>query len=161
MRRSSRPRKSTELSDSIRRRLNLYALGTAAAGVAAMAMAPAAEAKIVYTPAHLPLVGTIVDLNHDGTGDITFLSAVDATTSVGMRSVQAKSANSLGINEVVATAAQDHAVALPAGERIGPADTSERGASSMEMCITAILHTQLGSANGLTEARDLRIVTLE
>jgi hypothetical protein len=120
MTRSSRPRKSTELSDSIRRRLNLYALATAAAGVAAMALAPAAEAKIVYTPAHLPLVGTIIDFNHDGKGDITFLSAVDATTSVGMRSVQAKSANSLGINEVVATAAQDHAVALRAGERIGP-----------------------------------------
>jgi hypothetical protein len=120
MKHSPRPRKSTELSDSIRRRLNLYALGTAAAGVAAMALTPAAEAKIVYTPAHLPLVGTIIDFNHDGKGDITFLSAVDATTSVGMLSVQAKSANSLGINEVVATAARDHAVALRAGERIGP-----------------------------------------
>ncbi len=120
MRHSSRPRKAAELSDSIRQRLNLYAVGTAAAGVAAMALTPAAEAKIVYTPAHVRLVGTIIDLNHDGTGDITFLSAVDATTSVGMLSVQAKSANSLGINEVVASAAQDHAIALPAGERIGP-----------------------------------------
>jgi len=64
MKHSPRPRKSTELSDSIRRRLNLYALGTAAAGVAAMALTPAAEAKIVYTPAHPPLVGTIIDFNH-------------------------------------------------------------------------------------------------
>jgi hypothetical protein len=120
MRRSPRPRKATELSDSIRQRLNVYALGTVAAGAAVMALAPAAEAKIVYTPAHVPLVGTIIDLNHDGKGDITFLSAVDATTSVGMRSVQAKSASSLGINEVIATAAQDRAVALRAGERVGP-----------------------------------------
>lgn len=120
MRRFPRIRKATELSHSVRQRLNPYALGTAAAGAAVMALAPAAEAKIVYTPAHVPLVGTIIDLNHDSKGDITFLSAVDATTSVAMRSVQAKSASSLGINEVVATAGQDHAVALRAGERIGP-----------------------------------------
>jgi hypothetical protein len=120
MRQSPPPRKVAELSDSIRERLNLYALGTSAAGAAVVALASAAEAKIVYTPAHMPLVGTIIDLNHDGKGDITFLSAVDATTSVGMRSVKAQSASSLGINEVVATAPQDHAVALRTGERIGP-----------------------------------------
>jgi hypothetical protein len=120
MRHSARPRKATELSDSIRQRLNLYALGTTTAAAAVMALAPPAEAKIVYTPSDVPLVGTIIDLNHDGKGDITFLSAVDATTSVGMLSVQAKSADSRGINEVVATGTQYRAVALRAGEPIGP-----------------------------------------
>jgi len=51
MTRSPRPR--TKLSDSLQRQLNMYALAAGAAGVGALALAPPAEARIVYTPAHV------------------------------------------------------------------------------------------------------------
>jgi hypothetical protein len=47
-----RPRTPINLSDSLHQRLNSYALAASAAGVTLLALAPPAEAKIVYTPAH-------------------------------------------------------------------------------------------------------------
>ena len=67
MTRSPRPR--TNLSDSVDRQLNMYALAAGATGVAALALAYPAEAKVVYTPAHTKVVGghpVGLDLNHDG-----------------------------------------------------------------------------------------------
>jgi hypothetical protein len=51
MKRSSGPRKTANLSASLNHQLNGYALAASAAGVALLALAPTAEAKIVYTPA--------------------------------------------------------------------------------------------------------------
>lgn len=68
--RSSRPR--TNLSDSLHRQLNMYALAAGAAGVGVLATAQPGEAKIVYTPAHLVVkLGDrdCVDMNHDGVAD--------------------------------------------------------------------------------------------
>jgi hypothetical protein len=50
MKRSFRPRKSANLSDSVQQQLNKYSLAAAAAGVGLVLGQPA-EAKIVYTPA--------------------------------------------------------------------------------------------------------------
>jgi len=63
--------KPVEFSPSLLHRLNLYALGAAAAGVGILAAAPASEAKVVYTPAHvvIPGGGYFLDLNHDGIND--------------------------------------------------------------------------------------------
>jgi hypothetical protein len=63
-----------QLSESLLHQLNHYALAATAAGVASLAVAQAAEAKIVYTPAHIKipaparfgLVQIPLDLNHDG-----------------------------------------------------------------------------------------------
>jgi hypothetical protein len=65
MARSQQPRKMARVSKSIERRLNMYALAAGAAGVGAMALAQAAEAKIVYTPAN-ENIPVSIDLNHDG-----------------------------------------------------------------------------------------------
>lgn len=46
------PRKPSHLPQSLSHQLNLYALAATASGVAAVALAPPAEAKIIYTPAH-------------------------------------------------------------------------------------------------------------
>jgi hypothetical protein len=73
MKRSQVARKTANLSDSVQKRLNTYALAASAAGV--LAVAPLAGAKIVYTPAHrhLPLNKTsFLDLNHDGSNDFRF-----------------------------------------------------------------------------------------
>jgi hypothetical protein len=71
MNRSSGPRKTANLSDSVHHQLNKYALAAGAAGVGALALAQPAGAKIVYTPAHIGIglrkVG--IDLNHDGITD--------------------------------------------------------------------------------------------
>jgi len=56
--------------------LSAYATAATAAGVSLLALAPAAEAKIVYTPANTPIPvdgGWVpLDLNHDGIADFSF-----------------------------------------------------------------------------------------
>jgi hypothetical protein len=72
MKRSSRPRATAELSKSLNHQLNTYALAAGAAGVGLLALAPPAEAKIIYTQAHAKVVffqPLPVDLNHDGIAD--------------------------------------------------------------------------------------------
>jgi hypothetical protein len=71
MKRFSGPRKAANLSASLDHQLNGYALAASAAGVALLALAPPAEAKIIYTPAHAKVGGHAVgmDLNHDGIVD--------------------------------------------------------------------------------------------
>jgi hypothetical protein len=66
------------LKEPCERRLKAYTLAATTAGVATLALAGPAEAKVIYTPAHV-LIGTTqgvqnyrLDLNHDGIGDATF-----------------------------------------------------------------------------------------
>ena len=74
MKHSSRPRATAELSDSLHHRLNSYALAAGAAGVGMLASARPADAKIVYTPAHVVVQRAVpLDLNHDGIVDFTIL----------------------------------------------------------------------------------------
>ena len=75
MQRSSQPRSTAELSDSVHHQLNMYALAASAAGVGMLALAQPAEAKIVYTPVHLVLSrGPLaIDLDNDGTVDFVLL----------------------------------------------------------------------------------------
>ena len=69
---SRRARTASTLSESANRQLNMYALAATAAGVGALALAQPAEAKIIYTPAHLlipPGMAYGIDLTHDGVDD--------------------------------------------------------------------------------------------
>jgi hypothetical protein len=70
------PRKTANLSDSVRKHLDMYALAASAAGVGMLALAPPAQAKIVYTHANVTFgdgPGTYsLDLNHDKIPDFTF-----------------------------------------------------------------------------------------
>jgi hypothetical protein len=80
MKRSSGPRKTAILSESIHQQLNTYALAASAAGVSFIALAQPAQAKIVYTTAHVKIgsggVGSYdLDLNHDGVTDFTLSTA--------------------------------------------------------------------------------------
>ena len=81
MKHRPRPRETAELSQSINHRLNMYALAASAAGIGSLALLPSAEAKVIYTPAHIVLPGgpTFVDFNHDGIADLMF--AKEATTT--------------------------------------------------------------------------------
>jgi hypothetical protein len=77
MKHTSGPRKTANLSKSIHHQLNAYAIAAGAAGVSVLALAQPAEAKIVYTPAHVHLRAGQppfpLDLNHDGIVDFYLL----------------------------------------------------------------------------------------
>jgi hypothetical protein len=74
---------SSNLSDPTRQRLNMYALAASAAGVGILALAQPAEAKIVYTPAHVKIGRNSLvklDLNHDGVTDFSLKDTYFRTT---------------------------------------------------------------------------------
>ncbi len=76
MKQSGRPRRApSNLSDSVHRQLNMYALAASAAGVGMLALTQPAEAKIVYTKTHQVIGphGTYhLSLNHKGTDFVIF-----------------------------------------------------------------------------------------
>jgi len=79
MKRASQPRATVELSESLHQRLNSYALAASAAGISLLTLAQPAEAKIVYTPAHVhigPGSCHSIDLNHDGISDFCIWRSV-------------------------------------------------------------------------------------
>jgi len=129
MTRPSRPRTTADLSDSTHQQLNMYAVAAGAAGVGMLALAQPAEAKIVYTPTHMIIGGSlqvILDLNHDGIGDF-LLRNFDVYTSFGTFANMAvisygyDSKNLVAGNRVVFHGyARDYARALRAGVSIGP-----------------------------------------
>jgi len=111
MKHSSRSPKTANLSESGRQQLNMYALAATAAGVGVLALAKPAEGKIVFTPANVPIVGTVnIDLNHDGVADF----AIKVNLYLGAYIA----AHSLGKNRV--WGAGHSASALAAGVRVGP-----------------------------------------
>ncbi len=80
MKQSTQRRNAAQLSEPLTRQLNLYALAASAAGVGVLALAQPAEAKIVYTPAHVSIPPQTIyppvylDLNHDGVNDFSFIN---------------------------------------------------------------------------------------
>jgi hypothetical protein len=84
MKRSSGPRKTSNLSASLHQRLNSYALAASAAGVSVLALTQPAAAKIVYTPAHVKLERgyTEIDLNHDAINDFALWMYFGHSTNI-------------------------------------------------------------------------------
>ena len=84
MNRSSRPRTTAVLSKSLNQELSSYALAAEAAGLGLLALAQPAEAKIIYTPAHVQVNGIVpIDLNHDGINDFFLFNYGFHTSSGG------------------------------------------------------------------------------
>jgi hypothetical protein len=128
-RRSLTHRKTINFSETLHRRLNMYASTATAAGVAVLALAGVSEAKVVYTEtnqvtqAGLPLY---IDLNHDGIKDFVLRTMFYRGTSgldVGLNAsanrnpgnAVAGRRSSLGTGYFFSAAS-----ALPAGAGIGP-----------------------------------------
>lgn len=72
-----------QLSERLEKRLAGYALAAGATGVAALSLAPAAQADIIYTPANIPIpfinynyTLTPIYLNADGIADLSFGASV-------------------------------------------------------------------------------------
>jgi hypothetical protein len=75
---SDKVRSTSRLGASLEKSLAAYAAAAAAAGVGLLAFPSPAEAKIVYTSAHtnIPVNGApvLLDLNHDGITDFSFVN---------------------------------------------------------------------------------------
>jgi hypothetical protein len=131
MKRPSRPRTTAQFSDSIHHQLNLYAVAAGAAGVGMLALAQPADAKIVYTPASVHIVGKAnLDLNHDGITDFRFCaSSLSRTCTLAGKHPPMPIFEDLiifpakAVNEIwghLTLRSSPIASALPAGVRIGP-----------------------------------------
>ena len=78
MKRSSGLRTIINLSESVERTLNMYALAAGAAGVSTMVLVSPSQAEIVYTPTHqvtAPQQVLSIDLNHDGIKDFGIVTS--------------------------------------------------------------------------------------
>jgi hypothetical protein len=132
MKRSSAPRKTANLSESVHQQLNMYALAAGVAGVGLMALAQPTEAKIVYTSAHKQIApnNTVsLDLNHDGKADFSIHDSFTCTSFceyiVGAITViPARQGNEI---EGYAGRSRHYAVALAAGVRVGPKGPFSQG----------------------------------
>lgn len=132
MKLSSRPsRISSGLSDSVQHQLKMYTLAASAAGVSLLALAPQAEAKIVYTKTH-QVIGYNgiydIDLNHDGIVDflVQQIGTTQSTTTLQLSRwlfVKAALGNAIAGNG-------NYASALKAGAEIGSGGQFINGASN-------------------------------
>src|ERR1700722_704636 len=116
---SSQPRAAARINPRLNKNLLMYVAAAGATGVGLLASPPAAEAKIVYTPANTRLYENSfpIDLNNDGVADIT-LSAHFQVYSF-YRTVLSVIPGAGNAVVGVAAGAAD----LPWGERIGPKET--------------------------------------
>jgi hypothetical protein len=128
MKRSARV--PSQLSESMHRRLSAYTLAASAAGVGMLALVQPAEARIVYTPAHLNCSDfCYVNLNHDGQVDLSVHGggSTSATSCAFVTGVGVNAFTSLYSprNTVVGKGTSWRFVsALPAGVLIGAANNS-------------------------------------
>jgi hypothetical protein len=131
MTRSPRPR--TNLTDSLHRQLNMYALAAGGAGVAVLAMAQPAAAEIVYTPADIRLGHGIIhiDLNHDGIVDFELYGAASTNSSCSRQWLSVRPQH--GQNAIVGYVGKyaHFASALRPGARVGKARSFSPGFNLM------------------------------
>ena len=133
---------ASSLSQPISQRLNAYALAAGAAGVSLLASTPSAHARIVYTPANIPIVqdGATVDLdlNRDGVSDFQLFNIT--STNRGRRA-EGFHRSYLGVspvqqsNRVFAIESEGglFAAALPKGKHVGPHSPFQPSANLLSM----------------------------
>ena len=81
-----RPKMPVELSESVRHKVETYALAASAAGVSLLVLAQPADARIVYTSTHHVIGHTgryNLDLNHDSKTDVTIYETNHSTSEGG------------------------------------------------------------------------------
>jgi hypothetical protein len=121
-------RKTANLSASTNHQLQMYALVTSAAGVAMLASAQSAEAKIIYTPANVRIVANAglvrIDFNHDGIADFALSNRSirqSFGTSEGLGVLPSRQANEIWGAHTYSSGVQVLcAAALPRGTKVGP-----------------------------------------
>jgi hypothetical protein len=130
------------LSKPTSQRLNAYALAAGAAGVGMLALTHPAEAKIVYTPANIPIAqnaGAVeLDVNHDGINDFQFSNAYTNNVKRGPEGFHQSSMTvfpvqrSNGVRSVEFKK-QPQPAALAKGKFVGPHVNFQPGQSALVM----------------------------
>jgi hypothetical protein len=125
MKRSSGPRKTAKLSESVHHQLNMYTLAAGAAGVTLLSLTPPCDAKIVYTPAHVVIGhgGTnllYIDLNHDGISDLAIATSHNSCTSECLVNLDAFPMGNRVEGKKVRSHSSSSAFVLRPGTRVGP-----------------------------------------
>jgi len=130
-------RRATNLSANIDRRLLGYATAAAAAGVGTLALVQPAEAKIVYTPANIPITvnGPVVqlDLNQDGIIDFSFINYLGFGDCTG--DARHGRANVGHPNTLTCTFAHLKVVGAQSGNAIGSSQTFNGAQCAAELRI--------------------------
>jgi hypothetical protein len=160
MQRSCMP---ASLCESLRRGLDAYAIAASAAGVGMLALAPAAEGRIIFTPAYhrIPVNTNFnLDLNHDGIVDFVvhnFYHLYSSGGGVVVRSSLNAVAPGCRVHNYAVycpNALQTYSVnfifgaaALPKGAKIGPTSSLFRGA---EMIFLGHTYSEAGFWAGAT-----------
>jgi hypothetical protein len=117
-------RKTVKLRQSVHHDLTVYALVAGAAGVSVLALAPASEAEIVYTPAN-EMIGRDgsykLDLNHDGIIDFAIFEIPHHTQlrTSQFLTVRGKLGNQVNCASSFC-GSEPYAAALMKGNQIGP-----------------------------------------
>ena len=120
VKRPNAARKTAKFSKSVSHQLNAYSLAAGAAGVSLLALTQPAEARIIYTTAHVKIVPNNqydLDLNHDGINDF-IIAAMGATQGSWLRCYPFAGTGTNG--PVGGDGINGSAFALRAGDNIGP-----------------------------------------
>src|SRR5271165_266421 len=131
-----RSRTPSKLSDSLSHHLNMYALAASGAGLGMLASVHPANARIVYTPAHVrisPNHQIPLDLNHDGITDFVFKDTF-STTSASFYREGVLSILPSGTNQIwghVNGIGGHYASALVAGVHVGAKGRFSAGSRSL------------------------------
>lgn len=118
-------RKTVKLRQSLHHDLTVYALVAGAAGVSVLALTPASEARIVYTPTS-QLIGRQgsynLDVNNDGIVDYTIVESAGRLGSGTLQQLMVRARNGNQVNCVYPYCLSTfiYAAALFRGTQIGP-----------------------------------------
>src|SRR5579872_5397083 len=155
MKKSSRCKTPAKLSSSLHRQLNAYALTASAAGMGALVLPRAAQAKIIYTPADQSVPSIALDLNHDGIADFAITASVLNTTNGAGYAMQAYGL--VGPNGIVQAhyGQPTYLAALHDGARIG-ANAFIFGGPMARTNVSNTNHQKHFLARGPTTARESR-----
>lgn len=126
MKRFAPSRKTIKISESLRQRLNMYAVAASAAGVSGLALSQPAAARIVYTPIHHVIgrnASYYIDLNHDGIADFLLVNSAFRVshTSVNLLRALPNHDESAGVAGAFRSPDTFAALALKRGTRISSA----------------------------------------
>jgi hypothetical protein len=146
-------RKLTAPFQSFQQRLAMYALSAGAAGAGILCSAPAAEAKVVYTPAHVDVtIGEVpLDLNHDGINDFNLL--VNGRTNGHSNSNYLSAVPAASGNRVWGHGGAGHwgrtiAFDLPPGATVGPKQEAAQPGGEKVLALLYSVRTTGGRSYG-------------
>jgi len=109
-----RSRVTAALDARLERNLVAYAMTASAAGIGVVALSQSAEAKVIYTPAHIAIGmnGYSLDVNHDGITDFKFVESTGCSLSSCYNTMRVAGG-------VIITQRSLYAAALRRGAKIG------------------------------------------